>query len=416
MAKATPKRQTLNSITIKAMAARAKKEKLRPYLTRDPRWGPGLCIRVFPSGSLFWYYLYRRHGAAIWYSLGQWGEEPPLVDLDSAKTKYAIAAAEVAQDRDPQADRIAKRGEGTFSELYAGTDGTGGYLKSAKAKNKSWKQADRLVRGNLLPVWKRLQPTEIARADVRRLLRRFDDKPAMHNAVLSAASAIFTWAASEDLLATNPCIGIKNKETTSRERILSDIEIPKFWKAFDAAGMAGLALRTVMLCGQRPGEVSRMRTEHISEDGWWEMPGAAVPELRWKGTKNKRIHRVFLPAPARDIIADIGADGFVFGGVRGGPVVALDRTMREICKALDVPPATPHDLRRTHGTLIASLNFGTEMMNRIQNHAMGGIGAVYNRYDHAAEKQHIMEAVAAKIMRLVDGTPSKNVVAFSKPL
>lgn len=49
----------------------------------------------------------------------------------------------------------------------------------------------------------------------------------------------------------------------SRERVLSDAEVPKFWQAFGDAGMAGVALKVLLLSGQRPGEVAHMRREHI---------------------------------------------------------------------------------------------------------------------------------------------------------
>jgi hypothetical protein len=44
-------------------------------------------------------------------------------------------------------------------------------------------------------------------------------------------------------------------------------------------------------------------------------------------------------------------DGLLFAGTRGA-VIQLPTAMRNICQSLGVEPATPHDLRRTHGTLI----------------------------------------------------------------
>jgi len=50
-------------------------------------------------------------------------------------------------------------------------------------------------------------------------------------------------------------------------------------------------------------------------------------------------------------------------------------------------------------------------MNRIQNHKEGGIASVYDRHGYADENKRVMEAVAAKIMSLVDGEPiASNVV------
>ena len=42
-------------------------------------------------------------------------------------------------------------------------------------------------------------------------------------------------------------------------------------------------------------------------------------------------------------------------------------------------------------------------MNRIQNHKEGGIASVYDRHEYADENKRVMEAVAARIMTLVEG-------------
>jgi integrase len=84
--------------------------------------------------------------------------------------------------------------------------------------------------------------------------------------------------------------------------------------------------------------------------------------------------------------------------------------MRTICTKLKVERTTPHDLRRTHGSTITGLGFGRDAMNRIQNHRDGGIASVYDRHSYAEESKRIMEAVANKIVALVDGNPDKKVV------
>jgi integrase len=69
----------------------------------------------------------------------------------------------------------------------------------------------------------------------------------------------------EDILKENPCRKVERNDTASRERILSDSEIPLFWSAFDEV-YEGALLKMVLLTGQRPGEVRHMRTEHIKEE------------------------------------------------------------------------------------------------------------------------------------------------------
>jgi integrase len=117
------------------------------------------------------------------------------------------------------------------------------------------------------------------------------------------------------------------------------------------------------------------------------------------GTKDDGVsHRVWLPRPVLDIIAEIGPEpgGFVFTNANGNPVTKLDRAMRDICAMLRVKAkVTPHDLRRSHGTMVCRLGFGREAMNRIQNHRDGGIASVYDQYQYRDEDAQVMESVAA---------------------
>ena len=41
-------------------------------------------------------------------------------------------------------------------------------------------------------------------------------------------------------------------------------------------------------------------------------------------------------------------------------------------------------------------------MNRIQNHKEGGIGSIYDRYSYAEENRRVQEAVAERIMSMVE--------------
>jgi integrase len=130
------------------------------------------------------------------------------------------------------------------------------------------------------------------------------------------------------------------------------------------------------------------------------MPGK--PTAGWPGTKNGQSHRVWLPQPAQALLSPPGT------------VTAskLSPVMRSICSELGITEkVTPHDLRRTHGTKITALGFGRDAMNRVQNHREGGIASVYDRHEYAEENKRVMEAVAAEIIRLVEGRePSGKVV------
>ena len=395
---AAPNRRKLSEILVRNLKPRD-----RAYCTWDV-YQRGLCVLTQTSGHKSWKAVYAFHGRPRWYHLGDCG----AIGLSDARKLAGKVMYAVAEGKDPLAERKAERGKGTFEELAKR------YVEEYATKNnKSWRQADALVRRHLTPKWGKLQAPDITRSDVKAMMAHIE-APITANQVLAAASAIFSWGIKQDILTTNPCRLVDRNPTSSRERILSDSELPKFWEALDDAGLiASTALKFILLTGQRPGEVAHMRREHIV-DGWWEMPGAPVPALGWPGTKNAQGHRVWLSAPALAVLKELGDDaattGFVFANSRGSPVDGLDAAMRAVCSRLKVERATPHDLRRTFSTTVASLGFGRDALNRVTNHKEGGIASVYDRHGYAEENKRVMEATAAKIMALVEGREADNVV------
>jgi integrase len=360
----------------------------------------GLAVRVQPSGRKAWYVVYSRHGRARWLHLGP----ADAIALGDARTLAKEAILAVAKGGDPAADKKAERSQGTFAELHAS------YLEQhAKRKNKSWAQADALIRRNALPLWGGRKASVITRSDIKQMMRGIE-APIAANQTLAAVSAVFTWGVREELVAVNPCKLVERNPTTSRERVLSASELPQFWQAFADAGVEGAALKMILLSGQRPGEVAHMRREHLV-DGWWQLPGAPVADI-WPGTKNAESHRVWIPLAARKLIVDGGSTGYVFAGSRGRPVSGLDVAMRAIRAKLGVERATPHDLRRTHGSTVTALGFGRDAMNRIQNHREGGIASVYDRHGYAEENMRVMEAVASRLMALAEERPDDNVITM----
>jgi integrase len=368
----------------------------------------GLVLQVQPTGQRAWKFVYSR-GRPRWYHIGD-----AAISVDDARRIAAKVLLAVAEGKDPVADRMAERGSGTFGELAAR------YVKEYSIKkNKSWQQADALVRKHLIPRWSKLAAKSVTRADVRAMVGQIES-PSVANQVRLAASAIFTWGIKQEIVTVNPCKGIDGNEMQDRERVLSDSELPRFWAAFDGAGLVrSSALKVLLLTGQRSGEVSCMRREHI-DGGWWMLPGAPDETLGWPGTKNKQTHRVWLPEAARNIIAELDGDsttGFVFTvGSGEKPVGKLSDAMCAICAEIGVEDnVTPHDLRRTHGTMITRLGFGRDAMNRIQNHKEGGIADVYDQYEYADENKKVMEAVARRIVALAEGRPAPDNVVELRP-
>ena len=157
----------------------------------------------------------------------------------------------------------------------------------------------------------------------------------------AALSVMLGWLHRHRRIGSNPVDSVHRPDgPQSRDRVLNDAEIQKFWRACGDVGEPfGSIFRLLLLTGQRLREVAGMRRSEINGDIW------TLPSSR---SKNRRSHTVPLPVQARSIIAavpNLGTDLlFTTNGLR--PVSGwsktkkrLDRLMGERRAAVD-PAAT----------------------------------------------------------------------------
>jgi integrase len=425
MGKSAAQRRELNDRVIKTLKPGAKRTRFWDTKQR------GLVLQVEPTGHRTWKVAYRHNGKLRWYSLDKDG----AIGLKEARDAARKTMARVVLGEDPHGERIESKGRASSAVTFHAVCER--YLKEhAMPSRKAWMQGDKLRRRYVLHKLGARPVAEIKRADIRAIfndLTVVQRHPVLANQVLAAIGAVFAWAIEQEILEHNPAHRIGRNKTRSRERVLSEAELPAFWRAF--GGTAGDALKLILLTGQRPGEVRHMRGRDLelgeftlqdnsgrpykATGGWWTLPGS--PDGDWPGTKNGRTHRVWLTETAVAIIRahTDGSGGSVFRNTRGAPPghAALGDGMMMACELAGVSRdnrVTAHDLRRTHGTTITSLGFSREQMNRIQNHAEGGIASVYDRHEYAHEACEIQRAVTARIMALAEGHTQGNIVELTR--
>jgi hypothetical protein len=124
------------------------KPKERGFLVWDAKQG-GLALQVQPSGHMSWKAIYRHRttGRTRWYTIGSTDK----IGLADARRAAANIMARVVLGEDPQGDKkeAVRRKSVTFGALA-----TRYVDEHAKKSNRSWKQADYLVRKHLLPRWR----------------------------------------------------------------------------------------------------------------------------------------------------------------------------------------------------------------------------------------------------------------------
>src|SRR5262245_10245865 len=141
------------------------KPEARGFLVWDARQG-GLALCVQPSGHMSWKAIYNYHGKTRWYTIGR----TEKIGLAEARKITQKIMGQVALGQDPQGEKkeAARRASAiiTFEMLAAQ------YVEQhARTKNRSWRQADYLVRKHVLPRWRGKDINTISRADVNALFR-----------------------------------------------------------------------------------------------------------------------------------------------------------------------------------------------------------------------------------------------------
>lgn len=355
--------------------------------------GFGLMVR--PTGRKTFFVRYRVGGLDRRIILGDY----PRVLLVDARTAAKDVLGRVARGEDPQSDRLEKRAAPTFGDLAAS------YLEvHAKRRKRTWEEDERILRRDLLPVWRRIPAAEIHRRDVAALLDGIVGRgaPVMANRVRSLASKIFAFALEREIVEFNPVAGLPPQgQERSRERVLSEDEIRALWAAWEAEGSVTSGLfRMLLLTAQREAEVRGMRWADIS-GSWWTVPPGIV--------KNKLAHRVYLGVEALALLGALagktGRGEWVFASPRrsGAPIASINKAKERFRAATEIPDWRPHDLRRTAATYMGRLGVSRTAIARVLNHVESGVTAVYDRSTGEPEIENALSVWGKRLDEMVHG-------------
>lgn len=366
--------------------------------------GDGLYIRVMPTGSKSWVMRYMVDGKARRMTLGQY----PGVSAAEARQKALDAKKELQRGVDPVEQR--KRQEDAARQAPDFAFMLAEFWEKELQASPSGKERRRLIEKDALPVLGEKKIAEITRRDVVLLIDKVRDRaPVAANRLQGALVRLFNFAAERGVIDFSPLVGLRKKSEAPRQRVLSADEIKLFWTMTDAANMAmdaflstKLALRFILLTGQRPGEVSGMTWDEINGDTW------NIPAARRKG---RTAQSVPLCSLALEILNEArlisGQSVFVFQSPQGGadrPTerLSLSRAVSRHLQECGFQEGwTPHDLRRTVRTGLAELGVDDLAAEQVLGHKIGGIMGVYNQHSYAMEKRAALEKWERHIRRIV---------------
>ena len=268
-------------------------EKLKPDPQRrcevpDGRL-PGLYLIIQPGGAKSWAVRYHHAGRSRKFTIGPY----PAFDLGAARQEPSRPSSghSAAGIRSREADRAApqRRGQGQLRERRAAVhrkvrQTEQPHLGPSSARLRVGPVPGRAgtlaaVKDGLVAKWGCRKIGDIARIDIIDLLDAIVARkaPIMANRVLAYLRKLFNWALESDLIAANPCAGVKPRAPEkSRDRVLNDAELKALWRAAEAMkGQFGPIVQLLILTGQRREEVGGMRWSEVDlDEKLWTLPPA----------------------------------------------------------------------------------------------------------------------------------------------
>lgn len=310
--------------------------------------GNGLYCRIAKSGNKTFVYKDQRGGKTKWLTLGTY---PDLSLLEARQKAIEIkSGVEVINDMTiatlcqryyDYVDKIYKRPEQAVTRLKANIEEPLGHIRLSK----------------------------ITRAALTSQFQKIADRPApvMANRVMEECKKMFSYAVEKGWMRTNPLDGVTRRvvggREGSREVNLSFEEIETFLKLLQRGdGMdAGTAwaLFFCLLTGCRGGEAV-----------WClQFKTLDVPEAVAK----YRTHRI----PATPLVKAV---------LKLAPPPPKYRQTLTAAVARNNCDFTPHDLRRTFASRLSDLGVMPHVIEKLLNHKMEGVMAVYNRAEYWPER------------------------------
>lgn len=322
----------------------------------------GLYLRCYPSGRRSWLFRTRAGGSWKTRNLGEW----PAVTLAEARVKASALSGTVLPEAVTFGALLDEWYQRRIEPRYRATKNVETYV----ARGKQWAGNDRLSQLSTSRLVSLLaEYAEVAPVAANRCLSNWR---------LALDYAVERGYTDRNALARTTARAVGGEEET-RARVLTDEEIRALW----ASGHAHAPLlRFILLTGLRISEAQGAHHDRVDGD-----------VLHVIENKSDRPHWIYLTSAARE---QVQPTAWFF----------QTRNPNAISARLKRAGAgwTPHDLRRTFATRVAGLGVAPHVVEKLLNHSLGGVLAIYNRHDYAEERVAASKAWADELARLVRGT------------
>lgn len=365
---------------------------------RDIRWDSdivGFGIRIYPSDKKSFIISYRHKGKKRLMTLGQYGN----LTIDKARELAKKKFGEIAGGVDPLEKKRSDKKKNKWTVKIAFED----YLERyAKKRTRYWQQTKRSFEADILPVLGSTPIDEVSKDNIHKVIDSIVDRGSMimANRTLAHMKKFLNWCVERNLIEVSPALNISMPSAhVSRDRVLSDDEIKDIWNACEGEGYPfGKIVQFLFFTAQRRGEVVSMKWHDIDfKSKLWKLPK--------ENTKTNRANEVPLSDLAIELLSSLPKLGeYVFTSSGKSPFDNFTRGKTALEKSLSIDHWTPHDIRRTVTSGLASTT-PPHVIEKILNHSSGtisGVAAIYNRYEYSKEKRVALNKWSDHIQTIIN--------------
>jgi integrase len=380
--------RALNFTEARVRKLLAAPEGVKRLYYRDPKTR-GFMLAVAPTGKKT-FLLYRKvNGRPERITIGAW----PDLSVEAARKKAEEINGAIARGENPAEQQRQKRLEGTFKNLWER------YLELHAKPHKQPRSVaeDEATHRRYLSGWDSHRLSSITRRDVERLHASVREEHGLYaaNRTLALLSTMFNKATEWGWHGVNPCTGVKKFREESRERFLTEAEMPRFLKALTQEPSRDFQdfILLDLLTGARRSNILAMRWDEIDfTAATWRIPH----------TKGNKPQTVPLVGPAIKILRarrEMVTSEWVFPSseIPAQHVSEFRKPWERLLERAQIEGLRLHDVRRSLGSWMTKAGVALPIVKAALGHADIATTQIYARNEDS-EVRRALEITAQRML------------------
>lgn len=378
----------------------------------------GFGVRARKGGGKSFILKYRMGSAVRRHTLGKVGSP---YTVDEAREAAAELLRQVRDGHDPMEAKRELNGAMTVAELIE-TYLHEGRISKPNKRESSWRADASVLHRHVAPLLGHRLARDITRRDLEKLQadvlsgKTAQDVrtkargraivrggPGAAGQMIRSTAAMFSWAAQQEIIPTNPAIGVQKVKPRRRERFLTLGEarhlietLAELVDAGDIPEPHAAIIRLLLFTGARKSEILNLTWGEVDLDH-----GRIL--LPWHRSKTGEKMIPLNSAALKELMQRPREGSCVFPAARGdGPTVGLYKTWDLVRKRAKLEGVRIHDLRHSFASFAAADGASLYLIGKALGHRQA---STTERYAHLTDDpvRAVAERVGSRFLPLLAG-------------